>query len=282
MSVITRSQGCFRGVRGLRLQYRSWEPPSSRGTLLLVHGLSDHSARYNSFAERLADARVGTFALDLRGHGHSEGRRGHVSSFDVFLQDLERFRREVQGLIPAGQPTVLLGHSMGGLIALRYLQEYEPALTGAVLVSPWLGTALSVPRWKITLGLTLGRLLPAVPLRAHIPAERLSHDPAVAQQWRHDPLVHDRITPRLFSETAHAMGQVFQRSDRIRLPLLFLLGGADEVVDTRRAMTLARSLKAPSVSIRVYPRQYHELLNEAAAERELVLGDLREWLDARM
>lgn len=276
-----RNHGYFEGVGRIRLQYRSTEVSNARAALLLVHGLSDHSGRYQEFCAAMADFGFSTFALDLRGHGHSEGRRGHVRRFDIFLQDLERFRREIQGLAPPGRPLFLLGQSMGGLIVLRYLEEYDAGgFSGAVLTSPWLGTSVQVPRWKVNMAHALSRVLPALPLSAGIPAELLSHDPRVADAYRQDPLVHNRITPRLYTESAEAMRLASERSDRVSIPLLFLLGGDDRIVDTPRAVALARSLRIGDVAIRVYPGQYHELFNEA--DRDLVLQDLREWLGRHM
>ncbi|MGH7482883.1 MAG: alpha/beta fold hydrolase, partial [Longimicrobiales bacterium] len=164
---IGRSHGYLEGVGRLRLHYRVWEATDPRAGLLLIHGLSDHSGRYTELGEHMASVGLSTYALDLRGHGYSEGRRGHARSFELFLQDLERFRREVQGLTRPGLDLFLLGHSMGGLVVIRYLEEYDVPLGGAVLVSPWLGTALPVPRWKLNLARVLGRVLPALPIPAN-------------------------------------------------------------------------------------------------------------------
>lgn len=274
--MLARNHGYVEGVGRIRLQYRSWEVSRARATLLFIHGLSDHSGRYEGFGDRMADFGFSTFMLDLRGHGYSEGRRGHVRRFGAYLQDLERFRREVQGLTAPGKPVFLIGHSMGGLIALRYIQEYDPPFRGVVLSAPWLGTMVQVPRWKITAAHVLDRALPALPLPAGIPAEYLSHDRSVVERYRHDPLVHGRVTPRLYVETAEAMRLALQQSDRVRLPLLFLLAGEDRLVDTRRARAFAGSLIHADVAVRLYPDLYHELFLEN--EREMVYQDLRDWL----
>lgn len=274
---VFRNHGYFEGVGRVRLQYRSTELSNARGSLLLIHGLSDHSGRYDDFATVMAEYGFSTFALDLRGHGHSEGRRGYVRRFDVFLQDIERFRREVQGLAAPGRALFLVGHSMGGLITLRYLEEYDPSgFAGAVLVSPWLGTSFPVPRWKVNAAHALSRILPSLPLAAKLPAEFLSHDQRIVRAYREDALVHDRITPRLYTESARAMRLAFERNERVTLSLLFLLADDDHIVDTPRTVAFARSLRAPDVTIRVYPGQYHELFNEL--DRDLVLRDLRDWL----
>ena len=278
--VRSQNHGYFEGVGRLRLHYRSWEVPAPRAALVLVHGLSDHSGRYAAFAETMADHGFSTFALDLRGHGYSAGRRGYVSRFDVFLQDLDRFRREVQGLIDVECPLFLLGHSMGGLIALRYLEEYDIPFRGAILVSPWLATAAPVPRWKVALAGMLNRALPAFPFSARINADDLCRDPQVAAAYRDDPLVHGRITPRLFFEVSEAMSLVLRRSERIRVPLLFLLAGEDRLVETQRSLMFARSLSGPDTTIRVLDGFYHEILNEP--DRAPVLAGILDWMAERL
>jgi lysophospholipase len=260
-----------------RLRYHTWEVKQPRAAVVVVHGLAEHGGRYDRLGRTLAAADISTFALDLRGHGESDGRRGHASSFACFLQDLDRFQREVQGLLEPETPMFLLGHSMGGLIALRYQQEYPGRFRGLVAVSPWLATAVSVPRWKVNLANGLARFLPALPFRAHIRPEQLSHDPAVLHAHRNDPLIHDTITPRLFTAVSTAMGTVLQRIDRLTVPLLFLLAGADPLVDTEHSVDFARSLSAHDVTLHVYPGLYHEVLNEQRATA--VYRDLRVWLE---
>jgi alpha-beta hydrolase superfamily lysophospholipase len=174
--MLRRGEGSIRGVRGVNLAYRTWEKPNARAALMVVHGLGEHAGRYAEFGERMASFGISTFAMDLRGHGLSDGRRGHVPRFDVHLQEIDRFRREVEGLADLRVPLFLFGQSMGGLIALRYLEEYEGRFRGAIIASPWLATAMPVPRWKVAAASLLNRLLPALPLRHGIEPDHLSHD----------------------------------------------------------------------------------------------------------
>ncbi|HSK19893.1 MAG TPA: lysophospholipase [Longimicrobiales bacterium] len=275
-----RSDGSILGVGGLRLAYRTWEPPKSRATIIVVHGLGEHSGRYREFAARMAGYGMSTFAMDLRGHGLSDGRRGHVPSFDVFLQELDRFRREVEGLADLHVPMFLLGHSLGGLIAVRYQEEYNTRFEGAIIISPWLATAMSVPRWKANAAQALSKLLPALPFSAGIRPEHVSRDPDIVEAYRADPLVHDRVTPRFFTEVSAAMGLALQRSDRIQEPLLFMAAGDDRLVDTERSLRFARSLTAPDLTVKVYPGHYHELLNEL--DRASIHREIRDWIAARV
>jgi alpha-beta hydrolase superfamily lysophospholipase len=278
--VITRNEGRIWGVGRLRLSYRSWEVPRARAAVMIVHGLAEHGGRYDAVAARLASYGLASFALDQRGHGLSEGRRGHAPRFDTLLQDLDRFRREVHGLVDIGTPIFMLGHSMGGLLTLRYLEEYDSPVRGGIVISPWLATAVPIPRWKITLANALARLLPALPFRTRIDARLLSNDDEIVRAYRDDPLVHDTITPRLFVGVAAAMGLALQRSDRLNVPLLFVLAGADGLVDTERSHAFARSIGGGDVTIRSHPESRHEVLNEP--DRNLVVRDIGDWITSRL
>jgi alpha-beta hydrolase superfamily lysophospholipase len=139
---------------------------------------------------------------------------------------------------------------------------------------------MEVPRWKRTVANALSKPLPALPFANRIDPNELSHDPDVVAQYTGDPLVHDRITPRLFTEASIAMGLVFQRADRFDDPILFLLAGDDRIVDTKRTQQLARGIPSGEVTIKIYPGMYHEVLNER--DRTTVYRDIRNWINARM
>jgi lysophospholipase len=280
IGTLRRADGGIEGVGRIRLHYRTWEASTPRAAIIIVHGLGEHSGRYDHFATRMAAYGFSCYAIDLRGHGLSEGRRGHTPNFDAYLQDLDRFRREVQGLVDIRTPLFLLGHSMGGLIALRYQEEYNVAFKGAVIVAPWLATAITVPRWKTTLASAINKFLPALPFANNVDPHDLSHDPDVVESYAGDPLNHDRITPRLFTEASTAMGLAFQRADRLDDPVLFLLPGDDRIVDTSRTQALARGIPSGEVTIKVYPGMYHEILNER--DRSIAYRDIRDWIAARM
>jgi alpha-beta hydrolase superfamily lysophospholipase len=277
--VVRRGHGEFAGVGKVRLAYRRWDGADSRAALIVVHGLGEHAGHYDEFARRMASFGITTFAFDLRGHGLSDGKRGHVPRFDIYLQELDRFRSEVVSLTGARTPPFLLGQSMGGLIALRYLQNFGSHIAGAVICSPWLATAMEVPRWKTLAAPLLARLLPTLPFRHGLAPEDLSSDPAVVEAYRTDPLVHGRITPRTFAEVSAAMDLVPEHSKAITRPLLLLVGGADRVVDSDRTVAFAQALVTSDKTIHVFPGHLHELLNEAdRTDTHFLVGD---WISAR-
>ena len=268
------------GADGTRLHFRAWTVESPRAAILVLHGLFEHSGRYEELAEAMNRADIATFALDHRGHGASGGRRGHVTRFERFIEDTDRFRQQATVGLAADLPVFLLAHSMGGLIALRYLQDRAPGVAGAIISAPWLALADPPSAPMRALAAVLNRVLPILPLPAGLDPELLSHDPERVADYRDDPRVLSTLTPRLHQQVEQATEVVFQRRDRLRLPLLFLLPGADRIIDTGRSMVFAGSLDRPDVTIRVLERYYHETLQEV--ERGAVMAEIRDWIEARL
>lgn len=275
-SPLKQSHGYVEGVGRIRLHYRAWEVENPQAGIILVHGMFEHSRRYEEFAAHMAGHGFSVFLPDLRGHGASEGRRGHVRSFDVLLQDLDRFRREVQGLVPLDLPLFLIGHSLGGLISLRYLEEYEASFDGAIMTSPWLGTAVAIPRWQVLAAAVLNRILPAFPFPFRLDPDDLTQDPERSADYREDPQIHSTITPRLFTEISSAIETALRRGDRIGVPVLFLLAGGDRIVDTERSLAFARSLPSEDITVEVLEKQHHEVLQER--DRAATITRIRDWI----
>src|SRR3989441_1069510 len=166
---------------GTLLVYDMYEAAAPRAAILALHGWADHAGRWRDVGERLCAVGYSTYVLDLRGHGRSGGRRGHLSRFSQLLGDLQAFRRVVR--LRTDRPQLLLGTSFGGLVALRYL-ETQPSdpIAGAVVVSPWLGLAFRPPAWKRFVGRVFADLWPTLPVPARLEADTLSRDPVVRSE----------------------------------------------------------------------------------------------------
>src|SRR5690606_25151771 len=243
---------------------------------LLVHDLGEHGGRFTPLAERLAGHGFVTVAPDLRGHGRSDGRRGHVSRFEIFLQDLDRFRRVAQGLTDPGCPLFLLATGLGGLVVLRYLQEFGAPVSGAVLAAPWIA-GVPFPSTAASFARVLGRVLPAIRLSTGSDAPRRSRGPAARPAQRDDPLAHDAFTPRLYNEVTAAMRQVPRRRCRLAVPVLVLLGEDDRIADQDRTAALLHSLDGAALEVRRCAGRAHEALHGTAPEA--VLSDVTAWLE---
>jgi alpha-beta hydrolase superfamily lysophospholipase len=266
---------------GLALHYRAWLPPAARGVLLIVHGLAEHSGRYAHVGPRFAGAGYAAYALDHRGHGLSPGRRVHVAAFDEFLGDVDALRAVAEARHP-GRPLVLVGHSHGGLVALRYVLTRPAGLAGAILSSPLLGVHPSTRASPglIVLARALSVLWPSVLLPTNVDASLLSHDPEVVRAYQADPLVSHRVSPRWFTSAARAMRQAQEGAPHLTLPLLLMVSGADRIVDPEASLRFAAHAPSRNLELVHWQGLYHEMFNEP--EGEAVFARMEAWLEARV
>ncbi len=272
--------GELRAADGVRLHYRTWPAPDERAVLLVSHGLGEHGGRYAALAEDLVGHGFTVHALDHRGHGRSGGRRGHVAHFGEFVRDLETFRAAIAKEHPSEAPLFLLGHSMGGLIAIHHLQTHpEAGYRGAVLSAPLVGIAVEAPRWKVAVSGFFSRWLPWLPFHNEIETEMLSTAPGYEESYRADALLHNTITPRLYTEMVSAIRGAFERPDGIRVPLLVLAPTADRVVLPEAVARFASACPG-DVEVKRYEGFQHESLNEK--DRDRAIADVAAWLQARI
>ncbi|HSU17965.1 MAG TPA: lysophospholipase [Longimicrobium sp.] len=251
-----------------------------RAVLLLSHGLGEHAGRYAAVARDLAPRGIEVHALDHRGHGRSRGIRGHTARFGKLVDDFDRFAAGVMERAPRDVPVFLLAHSLGGLIGIRWLETRPRAeLCGAILSAPLLGIAKQAARWKTALSGFLSKALPWIPIPNEVDPAELSSDSAYTRSYREDPLVHDKISPRLYTEMVGAMRDAFAEKDRISLPLLFVVPGADTIVREEATLRFAESLRG-DVTVRRYPGFHHESLNEL--DRARPIADLLGWMEERI
>ena len=267
-------EGTGLGAQGTELFWRVWDAPRPRASLLLVHGLGEHSGRYDPFARTLAREGTSVFSFDLRGHGRSGGPRGDVDAFPRFLEDLLGMEEEMTRQIPEGLPRFLLGHSLGGLICIRRLQVFKGPYVGAVISAPWLATAL--PDWVRRLGRFLGLALPGVPLPAGLNPERLTRDPDMIRAWRQDPLIHTRITGRFFREVERVQAKALAYGLPQDLPVLFLVPGGDRVVRSPVTVGFARGIVGEGIKVEILEGREHEPLNDVG--RGEVYRMVLDWL----
>ena len=262
------------GAQGIELFWRLWEAPDPKSALLLVHGLGEHSGRYDQFARALAEEGTTVFSFDLRGHGHSPGPRGDVDAFPRFLEDLLGMEDEMLRQVPGRLPRFLLGHSLGGLICIRRLQVFKGPFQGAVISAPWMATA--APDWLRRVGRFLGVALPTVPIPAGINPDRLTRDPEMMEAWRKDPLIHTRITGRFFREAEREQRRAWISRMPQDLPTLFLVPQEDRVVRSSVTITFARAIVGTGTRVEILEGREHEPLNDIG--RHEVYRMVIDWL----
>jgi alpha-beta hydrolase superfamily lysophospholipase len=271
--------GTFDGSDGLAIFFQGWTPEGpARATLMIAHGLAEHSGRYGNVIDHLIPLGYAVYALDHRGHGRSDGERCHVDRFDQFVADLELFRRTVRSAQPTG-PLILIGHSMGGAIALAYTIRYQRDLDGLILSGPASTRGRSYSMFESARIEVLARLMPHRRL-SPLPSSAICRDAAVVAAYDSDPLVtRNGPTVRLRRELRRVTRDFPARFPNITLPVLLQHGEADELVSVDASVFLADRLGSESITLHTYPGLAHEVYNEP--ERERVLEDLAAWLTSR-
>lgn len=288
MTSIRRSESSFHTPGGLWLFQRAWLPapgrsgepliPDPQCALLLVHGLAEHSGRYEHVASWFAARGCAVYAYDQRGHGRSDGDRCHVSRFSEYLDDLETALKRVRGAHPE-LPIFVLGHSMGGLVVAAFLAERLPAIAGAVTTGAALVLSARLSGPRLLVARLVRWLLPRLRVSLDIDPSGLSRDAEVVRAYSEDPLVERRLSISLAVELARASRLTLERGSRIGVPLLLLHGEEDPVCSPLGSAELHASVSVPGSRLRSYPALRHEILNEP--EKSAVLLDIFEWLRAR-
>ncbi len=270
----------FTASDGDNLAVQDWplaDEQRLRGVVLLVHGLGEHAGRYEALAQRLNDWGFAVRGYDHFGHGESGGARGALSHPDRLVDDLGDIVESTRTRTPDGLPLLLLGHSLGGLVAASYVAAHPKAVDGLVLSSPALATRMTAFQ-KFLLGV-LRDIAPNLRLGNGLRARYLSHDTDVVDAYRSDPLVHDRISARLAAFIADAGPRVLAQAPAWEVPTLLLYAGQDLLVDPRGSRQFAAAAPPQVVTSVCFDDLYHEIFNEA--DPEPVLECLRRWVDGR-
>lgn len=274
------AEGFLAASDGTRLFYRRWQTePAPRAACLLVHGLSEHSGRYSHLAQQLTHRRFSVWALDNRGHGRSEGKRGDCRNLDELVEDLHRLAEEV-GREEPGIPRLMVGHSLGGLIALTYAARRPREIRAVAVSSPALRLTHPTDPVTVFVVTNVAKLLPTAPFRSGINPRMLSHDPTVVEEYVRDPLVHHVLTARCAVALRDAMRDSLRLAAQLKIPCLLLQAGADEVCEPGAVEEFARGVSDRLVTFRRYDGFYHELFNEV--ERRRPIEDLCQWLENRL
>ncbi len=260
---------------GQRLRIRDWPVAQPAGAVLIVHGLGEHGGRYRALAAWFNARGYAVRSYDQRGHGQTPGQRGALRHPDDLLADLAAVYHDYAG----GQPVapLLLGHSMGGLVALRAVLDGRVQPPGMVLSAPALRTW--EPRLLQRLAGVLAHPLPNLPLRSGLPFKWLSHDRQVVAEARRDRLRHGWITPRMADFIFRGGPACEREAAMLSVPTLLLIAGADRLVDPHGAQDFARAAaRSGCLTTRTFDSLYHELFNEAEPGRGQVLLQLQGWL----
>ncbi|GAA4665941.1 alpha/beta hydrolase [Gordonia humi] len=263
------------GLGGTTIVYDVHRPDTEPvGVVFLAHGLGEHAARYRHVARVLTDRGYVVVAPDHAGHGRSGGKRLGVTDFSDFTTDLHT----VIGAVDVTGPRFLIGHSMGGAIALSYALDHQDELDGLVLSGPALVPGDELPPIMVKLAPALGRIVPWLPAAA-LPASGVSRDPQVVAAYENDPLVwHSGIKAGLGGALIREMKTFPERLPSLRIPTLVLHGGADVLANPEGSRMVERLAGGDDVTVTVYPGLFHEIFNEP--EQDEVIGAVADWIVA--
>lgn len=270
----------FTASDGDNLAVQDWPLPEGlalRGVVVLVHGLGEHAGRYEHLARRLNDWGFAVRGYDQFGHGESGGVRGRLPSSSRLVDDLAEIVESTRLRMDDETPLIVLGHSMGGLVAACLAAQNRMRIDGLVLSSPALDAGLSAFQ-KLLLSF-LPRIAPDLTVGNGLDPDFLSHDPAVVHAYRSDPRVHDRISGRLARFIADAGPWVVSRAAQWKVPTLLMYAGADHLVNPAGSRAFAAAAPRDRVTVRCFEDLFHEIFNELDAEP--VFDELRRWLDER-
>jgi alpha-beta hydrolase superfamily lysophospholipase len=281
-SGVEHGVGTVAAPDGTPLFVQWWSPAEKpRGVLVVLHGLKDHSSRYSAFAQGLVRRGFAVHAFDLRGHGKSGGPAVRVESFEDYTGDLDWFVRDVKARHP-DVPLFLLGHSMGGAIALATVLDKAPPVDGLVLSAAALKPGADVNPALIAVTAQLGRFLPDLPV-LNLDDAAFTRDTSQAQQDGSDVLIHHKPGPaRTAAELLATMQRNADRFEKVTLPILVLHGTADRLTNPEGSRELHARAGSADKTLKLYPDCFHDLLHEPVAARAAVVGDVTAWLESHL
>ncbi len=270
--------GFFEGADATPLYMRSWKGSRSAATVIIVHGVGEHSGRHEDTAVALVARGLDVCIYDHRGHGRSGGSRGHVRSFSEYRKDLGRF---VELCADNDRKIFILGQSLGGLIALDYGLNERPRVKGIIACSPALELAFKVPWYQRLISCAASCVSPSFTFKdKSVSSRALSHDESEVLKYDHDPLVHRRRSARFFTEFMLAMRETMRHAGELNTPCLIVQGDADDIVSADAVVRFHEALRTSDKTLKMYKGGYHELLKDS--NRDQVIEDITGWILERV
>jgi len=267
---------------GIKLSGYLWKPETKPKALInLVHGFGEYSERYSHWAELFVKNGYAVHAIDYRGHGKSDGKRGYIHSFDDYLSDIDVLVHESEKMF-SEIPQFIYGHSLGGNIVTNYILRRENCFKGAVISSPWYKLAIIPSTITLFFAKTIKGIFPKFTQKANLDVKGISHDQQVINNYIKDPLVHEKISVRMFFEIFNAGKWVLENAGRLKKPLLIQHGNADKITSYHASKEFADRAKSlnKDITFKEWDGMYHELHNEL--EYEKVFRFVAEWIENQL
>ena len=264
------------------LYYRHWpveEHTKPKAVVLLVHGLGEHCQRYEHLASFFNLSVYALSSMDLPGHGKSDGVRGHIDSFDTYQAAVLKLIEKAIKQYPQTK-LILLGHSMGGLIATRLLLNHQDKFDAAILSGPAIESPQEPPAWQVAFIKTIAKFFPKAKMLA-LDASAVSRDPDVVETYMNDPLVsHEKLSAQFLVAMTASMDECKDHANRIKLPLLVMHGEKDVITSPNGSKLLIESVSSGDKALKIYNGLFHEIFNEP--EKEQIFAEMLEWVEPRI
>lgn len=270
-----RFEGSFKNSDAQNLIYRAFIPESPKASVIFVHGLGEHSLKYDALAERFYKNGIAAFSYDQRGHGRSQGKRGYANRLDDLVGDLKHFV-DIVKVETLNEDVFLIGQSLGGLISIVFAIRYNKEIKGLVASSPALCLSSPPSGFEIAIAKLLTFFIPAFTVFNRIPFEYISHDGKAIEETKEDKLSHRMISIKLYLEMVKAMKYAFDNVSKLEIPVLLLHGTGDKVTDATATKEFYNRLRSSDKEIKLYPELYHELFREV--EKEKIQDDVLNWV----
>jgi alpha-beta hydrolase superfamily lysophospholipase len=248
----------------------------TRAIIVMVHGLGEHINRYLHWASLFNKEKIGFAGVDLPGHGRSDGRRGHIKSFNLLGEMIDILLDSCRKTFP-GIPLYLYGHSLGGGIVLDYLIRKKPRIKGAIVTSPWLLLSYQPPKSKLLLASAMRYIMPALVQPSGLISDHISHDRAVVEAYNGDPLVHDKISVSLFNGAMKAAEHSLKHAGELKVPVLLVHGSDDMISSPEGSREFAAETSL--AELKIFDGGYHELHNEPFKDE--VFDLIYKWITRR-
>ncbi len=232
---------------------------NAKAVIILVHGLGEHVQRYTHWINLFKNEGIGIVAVDLPGHGRSPGKRGHISGSNVVREMIDILLNTTKQTF-RGIPVYIYGHSMGGGQVLDYLIRTNPGVTGAIVTSPWLKLAFEPPKIKLFIAAVMNYILPGLIQSSGLNADYISQDKEVVRMYKDDPLVHGKISVRLFNIAVNAANYALANAAKLKVRTLLIHGKDDKIISPRGSIEFAAN--NGKVELKIFEGGYHELHNE--------------------
>lgn len=270
----------WKSFDNLEMFSRSWTPANTpKAVVCLVHGLGEHTGRYEHVAEAFTQQGYALAGFDLRGHGLSEGPRGHTPSPEAYYNDVDGLFSQVEKRFP-GSVKFLYGHSMGAMIVLAYTPQRKPKIKGVIATAASVHSALEEDKFKLYLVKNFGSLMSTMTVDSGLDPKTLSHDPKVVEAYVNDPLVHRHVTMAFAKAGLEMIKQIYKYAPQFPVPALLMHGEKDALGYAYGTREVAELMPKNLVTLRLWPDMFHEIHNEP--DQAQVLKVMVDWMDGQL